>query len=196
MPRRLIDRGHPERRASGAAGRASCMRRPVAGRGRRPRDRRACSRVSATQLNPTEAQLKNFPGAGTAIDGSRPARRGRDQRRRDASRSTSSSRTHGGDARDRSRRSCEAAAASSERPRRRDWRKGPNCARRGVRRRSTAPRPAIQAIIDRAQDDVLPELRGARRRHADVAAWPPDDRDFLHALYGSFPYVLALRRCS
>src|SRR5919202_3282188 len=67
MPRRLIDRGHPE---DGAWGRWArfVLRRPVvvaavglvivavlAGLG--------------TQLNPNEAQLKNFPGTGTAIEG-------------------------------------------------------------------------------------------------------------------------------
>ena len=67
MPRRLIDRGHPE---DGAWGRWArfVLRRPVA--------------VAAvglvivgvlaglgTQLNPNEAQLKNFPGTGTAIAG-------------------------------------------------------------------------------------------------------------------------------
>ena len=65
MPRRFIDRGHPE---DGAWGRWArfVLRRPVA--------------VAAvglvivavlaglgTQLNPNEAQLKNFPGTGTAI---------------------------------------------------------------------------------------------------------------------------------
>ena len=65
MPRRFIDRGHPE---DGAWGRWArfVLRRPVA--------------VAAvglmivavlaglgTQLNATEAQLKNFPGTGTAI---------------------------------------------------------------------------------------------------------------------------------
>ena len=65
MPRRFIDRGHPE---DGAWGRWArfVLRRPVA--------------VAAvglvivavlaglgTRLNPTEAQLKNFPGTGSAI---------------------------------------------------------------------------------------------------------------------------------
>src|SRR5439155_25700288 len=67
LPRRLVDRGHPE---DGAWGRWArfVLRRPwpvaiagvvivavLAGLG--------------TQLNPNEAQLKNFPGTGTAIAG-------------------------------------------------------------------------------------------------------------------------------
>ncbi len=61
MPRRLVDHGHPE---DGAWGRWArfVLRRPVAGRDRRPG---RSSRVLAglgTQLNPNEAQLKNFPG--------------------------------------------------------------------------------------------------------------------------------------
>src|SRR4029077_8461204 len=67
MPRRFVDRGHPE---DGAWGRWArfVLRRPVA--------------VAAvglvvvaglaglgTQLNANEAQLKNFPGSGTAIAG-------------------------------------------------------------------------------------------------------------------------------
>jgi RND superfamily putative drug exporter len=67
MPRRLIDRGRPEDGAWGRWARL-VLRRPVA--------------VAAvglvivavlaglgTQLNPNEAQLKNFPGTGTAIAG-------------------------------------------------------------------------------------------------------------------------------
>src|SRR5205085_8959485 len=67
MPRRLVDRGHPEDGAWGRWARL-VLRRPAA--------------VAAvglvivgvlaglgTQLNPNEAQLKNFPGTGTAIAG-------------------------------------------------------------------------------------------------------------------------------
>src|SRR5437763_12115714 len=67
MPRRLIDRGSPEEGGWGRWARF-VLRRPVA--------------VAAvglvivgvlaglgTQLNPNEAQLKNFPGTGTAIAG-------------------------------------------------------------------------------------------------------------------------------
>src|SRR5207249_5176595 len=67
MPKRLVDRGHPE---DGAWGRWArfVLRRPVAV---------AAVGVAiiavlaglGTQLNPSEAQLNNFPGSGTAIAG-------------------------------------------------------------------------------------------------------------------------------
>src|SRR5438874_358425 len=67
LPKRLVDRGHPE---DGAWGRWArfVLRRPivVAAVGL------AIVAVLATigtRLNPNEAQLKNFPGAGTAIAG-------------------------------------------------------------------------------------------------------------------------------
>jgi RND superfamily putative drug exporter len=67
LPKRFVDQGHP-RTAAGAAGRASsCAGRGrsrgvgLAIVGRAHRDR--------LQLNPNEAQLKNFPGSGTAIAG-------------------------------------------------------------------------------------------------------------------------------
>ena len=67
MPRRLIDRGRPE---DGAWGRWArfVLRRPVAVAA----VGLAIVAVLAglgTQLNPNEAQLKNFPGTGTAIAG-------------------------------------------------------------------------------------------------------------------------------
>src|SRR6185436_9523154 len=65
MPRRFIDRGHPEQGAWGRWARY-VLRRPV-----------AVAAVGVlivgvlaalgTQLNTNEAQLKNFPGSGTAI---------------------------------------------------------------------------------------------------------------------------------
>src|SRR5204862_633032 len=67
MPRRLVDRGHPEDGAWGKWARL-VLRRPV-----------AVAVVGlvivavlagvGTQLNPNESQLKNFPGTGTAIAG-------------------------------------------------------------------------------------------------------------------------------
>src|SRR5919198_6526795 len=72
MPRRLIDRGHPEEGGWGRWARF-VLRRPVA---------IAASGLAivgvltglGTQLNANETQLKNFPGTGTAISGrERPA---------------------------------------------------------------------------------------------------------------------------
>ena len=51
-------------------------------------------------------------------------------------------------------------------------------------RRSTAPRPNIQDVVDRAND----ALAGTT---ATLGGTPAVDRDFIHAVYGNFPYVLA-----
>src|SRR4029078_399970 len=67
LPRRLVDRGHPEDGPWGRwAGFVTRRPLPVAAAGI------AIVGVLAgigTQLNPNEAQLKNFPGSGTAIAG-------------------------------------------------------------------------------------------------------------------------------
>src|SRR5436309_3070362 len=67
MPRRFVDRGHPEDGAWGRWARV-VLRRPL------PAAALGLLIVGVlaglgTQLNPNEAQLKNFPGTGTAIAG-------------------------------------------------------------------------------------------------------------------------------
>ena len=176
MPRRLIDRGHPE---DGAWGRWArfVLRRPVivAAVGL------AIVAVLAglgTQLNATEAPLNNFPGAGTAIAG-------RDQLAA-AGISPGVMKPldvlveNGGDASG-SRRGCAASRASSARPS-----SGRTARTRWSRRsrRSTAPRPASR------RSSTL--HRRARGTDATVTGLAAVDRDFLHALSGRLPYVLAL----
>ena len=79
LPKRLVDRGHPE---DGPWGRWArfVMRRPV------PVAAVGLAIVAVlvglgTQLNANEAQLKNVPGTGDAIVGRDAARRGRDHAR-------------------------------------------------------------------------------------------------------------------
>jgi RND superfamily putative drug exporter len=45
--------------------------------------------------------------------------------------------------------------------------------------------PGIQAIIDRSKDE-------RKRTNATVSGIPAVDRDLVHAIYGNFPYLLAL----
>src|SRR5205823_2721107 len=65
MPRRFIDRGHPEDAAWGRWARF-VLRRPIAVAAVGLVIVAALAGLG-TQLNPTEAQLKNFPGTGSAI---------------------------------------------------------------------------------------------------------------------------------
>ena len=148
------------RTVRGAAGRASCS----AARSRSPRSASSIVGVLAglgTQLNPSEAQLKYFPGTGTAIAGRRSARRGRDQPRRDeAARRARRERRR---RRSRSPRSCARCPASSARRRPPAGSRGPTRSSRRSRR-STAPRPGIQATIDRANASARGHGRDADRR--------------------------------
>jgi RND superfamily putative drug exporter len=179
MPRRFIDSGHPEERTWGRWARF-VLRRPVAvaavgvliiavlaGLGR--------------QLNPSEAQMKYVPGTGTAIVG-------RDQL---AAAGISPGVIkplnvlveRGGNAQQivaklRAVPGIVGAAAPPE------WRRGQNSFVEAFAAIDGAA-PGIQATIDRADAS----LKGTKGTLTGIAAI---DRDFLHALFGSFPYALAL----
>ncbi len=145
LPKRLVDRGHPE---DGAWGRWSrfVLRRPV------PVALAGLAIVAVlaglgTQLNAGEAQLKNFPGSGTAIAG-------RDQL---------------------------AAAGISPGVMKPfdvlvDHNGDPNAI--------DGSAPGIQGTIDRVNET----LKGT---DGTLGGVPAIDRDFVHAIYGNFPYVLA-----
>jgi len=178
LPKRLVDRGHPE---DGPWGRWARLvnRRPLA--------------VAATglaivgvlvfygvQLNPNEAQMKNVPGTGDAIVG------------RDALTAAGISPgvlkpfdvlvERGGNP--------QAVAAKLRRvpgvvgtaaPK--DWRSGDDSIVEAFPAVDGAS-PEIQPIIDR----VRAALKGTNGTLSGVAAV---DRDFVHAIYGNFPYLLA-----
>ena len=178
MPKRLVDRGHPEDGAWGRWARL-VLRRPVA--------------VAAvglvivgvlagfgTQLNPNEAQLKNFPGSGTAIAG-------RDQLAA-AGISPGVMKPldvlveNGGNAQEiaakvRNVDGVVGAAAPAS------WHRGSDSLIEAFPTTDGAA-SGIQGIIDRVNDS----LKGTNGTLTGVAAV---DRDFLHALFGNFPYVLA-----
>ena len=178
MPRRFLDRGHPE---DGAWGRWArfVLRRPfaVAAVGL------AIVAVLAgvgTQINANEAQLKNFPGTGTAIAG-------RDQLTA-AGISPGVMKplnvlVEGGDARAVAAKlaAVPGVVGAAAPP---GWQRGPNSFVEGFADIDGAA-PGIQTIID----DANASLEGTNGTLTGNAA---TYRDFLHALYGSFPYALGL----
>jgi len=178
LPKRFVDRGHPE---DGGWGRWArfVLRRPwpvaivgitivavLAGIG--------------TQLNPNESQLKNFPGTGTAIAGR--------QMLADAGISPGVMKPfdvlveHGGNpqavAAKLSRVEGIAGATAPA-----SWRRGSDSIVEAFPAIDGAA-PGIQGVINRGND----ALRGTE---ATLAGVPAVDRDFVHAVYGNFPYLLA-----
>jgi RND superfamily putative drug exporter len=178
MPKRFIDRGHPE---DGAWGRYArfVLKRPwiVAGIGVAIVGTLA---FIGTRLNPNESQLSRFPGSGTAIAG----------REQLAAAGISPGVmkpllvyvTNGGDphaiaAKLRTVQGVVGAAVPE------GWHRGSSSLVEGFANIDGAA-PGIQGIINRVND----QLQGTSGTLTGTAAV---DRDFLHALYGSFPYVLA-----
>src|SRR5436305_1677978 len=179
MPRRFADQGHPE---DGAWGRWArfVLRRPA-----------AVATVGliivaalvglGTQLNPSEAQLKYFPGTGTAIAG----------RTQLAAAGISPGVmkpldvlvSNGADPQliAATLRAVPGVVGATAPP---DWKRGPSSFVEGFAGIDGAA-PGIQRIIDRANAS----LKGTNGSLTGIAA---TDRDFVHALFGSFPYAIAL----
>ncbi len=178
MPKRFVDSGHPEDGMWGRWARL-VLRRPV------PVAAAGIVIVAVlvalgVQLNPNESQLKNFPGTGTAIAGR--------QMLADAKISPGVMKPfavlveNGGDA--------NAIAASVAKvdgvagaavPA--GWQRGSNSIVEAFPATDGAA-PGIQGIVDRVNES----LKGTDATLGGVAA---TDRDFVHAIYGNFPYVLA-----
>jgi RND superfamily putative drug exporter len=179
MPKRFVDRGRPE---DGAWGRWArfVLRRPVivAAVGIALVGALA---VAGTKLNPNEAQLSKFPGAGTAIQGR--------QMLADAGISPGVMKPldvlveRGGNAKAiaaqlRTVLGVTGATAPT------GWHRGSDSLVEAFPAIDGSA-PGIQGIVDR----VNQKLQGTTATLTGTAAV---DRDFLHALFGSFPYVLAL----
>jgi RND superfamily putative drug exporter len=180
LPRRFVDHGHPE---DGAWGRWArfVLRRPwtIATIGAAIV---AVLVVLGVQLNPNESQLKNFPGTGTAVAGRTMLA--------EAGISPGVMKPfvtlveRGGDAQ---------AVAAKERsvpgiagatvPPGSAWHRGPDTLVEAFPAIDGAA-PGIQGTIDK----VNGALRGTDGTLGGVAA---ADRDFVHAVYDNFPYVLA-----
>ena len=178
LPKRLVDRGHPEHGPWGRWARFVNVRPvPVAAVGL------AITGVLVFygfQLNANEAQLKNVPGTGDAIVG------------RDAL--TAAGITpgvlkpldvlveNGADPEavaERLRRVDGIAGAVAPK----DWREGDAALVEAFPAVDGAA-PGIQAIIDRSEA----ALEGT---DATVSGTAAVDRDLVHAIYGNFPYLLA-----
>jgi putative drug exporter of the RND superfamily len=178
LPKRFVDRGHPEDGAWGRWARL-VLRRPV-----------VVAIVGivivavlggiGTQLNPNESQLKNFPGTGTAIAGR--------QMLAAAGISPGVMKPfqvlveNGGDANAVAAKLAKVdgiVGASAPAA----WRAGSDSIVEAFPAVDGAA-SGIQSIINRANDT----LQGT---NATLGGTPAVDRDFVHAVYGNFPYVLA-----
>ncbi len=178
LPKRWVDNGHPEDGVWGRWARFVVRRPiPVAVIGLVITGVLA---VIGTQLNPNEAQLKNFPGSGTAIKGR--------ELLADAGISPGVMKPfvvlveHGGNPQPIARRVARVdgvVGASAPAA----WRKGADSLVEAFPAVDGAA-PGIQGIIDR----VNGSLEGTNGTLGGQAAV---DRDFVHAVYGNFPYVLA-----
>jgi putative drug exporter of the RND superfamily len=179
MPRRLIDSGHPE---DGAWGRWArfVLRRPVAV---------AAVGVAivavlagfGSQLNPSEAQMKYFPGTGTAIAGRQMlAAAGISP---DVMKPLNVLVEHGGNAQQIAAklRAVPGVVGAASPP---GWQRGQNSFVEAFAAIDGAA-PGIQGTIDR----VNATLEGTGGTLTGIAAV---NRDFLHALFGSFPYAIGL----
>jgi putative drug exporter of the RND superfamily len=141
--------------------------------------------VPGLQINPAEAQLKDYPGTGNAIQG-------RDAlARADISPGVMKPYValveNGGPNATREVASAlkgtpgvAAAVAPSQ------WRRGGDALVEAFPTSDSAS-SASSKTISRIQDDVLPST-GVK---ATLGGVSPEDRDFVHAVYGKFPYVLA-----
>jgi RND superfamily putative drug exporter len=180
LPKRFVDSGHPE---DGAWGRWARFvnRRPVV--------------VAATglvivailagigtQLNPNESELKNFPGTGTAIAGR--------QMLADSGISPGVMKPfqilvqNGGDADAIAQRVSKVdGITGASAPNGAGWRKGGDSIVEAF--------PAVDGAASNIQDVVDRANRVLNGTNATLGGTPAVDRDFIHAVYGNFPYVLA-----
>ena len=180
MPKRFVDTGHPE---DGNWGRWArfVLRRPwpIAAVGITIV---AILVAVGLQLNPNESQLKNFPGGGTAIAGRTMLA--------DAGISPGVMKPfvtlveNGGNAR--------AVAAVERRvdgivgatvPPGPEWHRGQDTLVEAFPAIDGAA-PGIQGVVDRVSES----LHGTS---ATLGGVPAQDRDFVHAVYDNFPYLLA-----
>jgi putative drug exporter of the RND superfamily len=180
LPKRFVDHGHPEEGGWGRWARFVLRRPwPVAVVGTAIV---AVLVVLGVQLNPNESQLKNFPGTGTAIAGrTLLANAGISP---GVMKPFVTLVENGGNAQQvaTNERTVSGIVGATVPPGP-DWRQGQDTLVEAFPAIDGAA-PGIQGIIDRVNDT----LQGTG---ATLGGVPAVDRDFVHAVYGNFPYVLA-----
>jgi putative drug exporter of the RND superfamily len=180
LPKRFVDHGHPE---DGGWGRWArfVLRRPwpVAVTGTAIV---AVLVVLGVQLNPNESQLKNFPGTGTAIAGrSMLANAGFSP---GVMKPFVTLVENGGNAQQvAAKERTVSGIVGATVPPGPAWHQGQDTLVEAFPAIDGAA-PGIQGVINRVND----ALRGT---DATLGGVPAVDRDFVHAVYGNFPYVLA-----
>jgi RND superfamily putative drug exporter len=178
MPRRLIDHGQPDLGRWGRWARL-VLRHPIAAAAAGVVIVGALAALG-TQLNAGEAPLNKFPGSGTAIAGR--------QMLADAHISPGVMKPldvlveHGGNAQQVAARlrAVPGVVGATAPP---TWHRGPDSLVEAFAAIDGAA-PGIQAIIDSANTSLT-------ETHATLTGVAAVDRDFLHAVMGSLPYVLS-----
>jgi putative drug exporter of the RND superfamily len=149
--------------------------------------------VPASQLNPGEAEAKNLPGAGNAVDG----RSALEQAGVTAGvyKPFVILAEHGATQPKLNRLIAHlndtpgiSAAVAPDSP---GWRADGTALAEAFSSSDAASKEA-RGTIDDLQDNVLPAAQaGAGGTTYSLGGVAPEDRDFVHAVYGNFPYVLA-----
>ncbi|HLY85364.1 MAG TPA: MMPL family transporter [Gaiellaceae bacterium] len=179
LPKRFVDRGHPE---DGAWGRWArfVLRKPwpiaIVGAAIV-----TVLVVLGVQLNPNESQLKNFPGTGTAIAGrTMLANAGISP---GVMKPFVTLVEDGGSGRQiAAKERVVSGIVGAAVPPGPGWHRGPDTLVEAFPAIDGAA-PGIQGVINRVNDS----LRGTT---ATLGGVPAVDRAFVHAVYGNFPYVL------
>jgi RND superfamily putative drug exporter len=150
--------------------------------------------IPASKLNPSEAQAKDLPGAGDAVNGR--------QALADAGVSAGvlkpfvvlveNSPTEADLRTLTSTLEHTAGISGAAAPKGADWRRGGDALVEAFASSDAASKEA-RGTISNLQDHVLPSVQsevdhGVKMTLSGVA---PEDRDFVHAVYGNFPWVLA-----
>jgi putative drug exporter of the RND superfamily len=146
--------------------------------------------IPGVQLHAAEAQLKDYPGSGDAVDG----RTALDQ----AGLSPGVMKPYVVLVEGRS--SGRVAETTAQRLREtpgitgaaapREWRRDGKALLEAFPAEDSASN-ASSATISHLQHDVLPGIGASSSAQVTLGGVSPEDRDFVHAVYGKFPYVLA-----